>query len=126
MMLSEFRLRDTRARGYCTRALLVLLERERGVEVWNDLSLSRLAQFLPDEGMNFVQDFLEWCGYCSVVCCSSWLASSGLLWFTRHLALWMASSHVVGIRLVDQPGAARSLEARELQGRLERRDGSSG
>ena len=40
---------STLARGYCTRAMMGLLEKERGPEVWDPLRMDTLAEFLPDE-----------------------------------------------------------------------------
>ena len=37
------------ARGYGVRALLSLLQREHGVDVWDRLDMSELASWLPDE-----------------------------------------------------------------------------
>ena len=37
------------ARGYGTRSLLSLLQREHGIQVWDTMSMSELAAMLPDE-----------------------------------------------------------------------------
>ena len=42
------------ARGYCTRTLMALLERERGAEVWDALYMADLVSFLPDENMHLL------------------------------------------------------------------------
>ena len=39
----------TLARGYCTRTMIGLLEKERGPEVWDPLHMDRLVGILPDE-----------------------------------------------------------------------------
>ena len=44
-------------RGYCTRALLSLLQREHGIQVWDSMMMSDLAVLVPDENCHLAPLF---------------------------------------------------------------------
>jgi len=108
------------ARGYGTRALLSLLQREHGIQVWDGTSMSELASLLPDENNHLTPLLTSQAGAVRVRFGMSPLAVSGMacLWGTVnqvHLDVLSRATNKDILNVVtaplDEPMASSHVQA---------------